>query len=68
MTGGASLIRATIPPLAHPAPILEGSIVKKICDECGKEFDIFEEGHGHALFVACGECWTRELNKRGVNK
>lgn len=40
--------------------------MKKICDDCGKDFDIFQEGHGHAFFVVCGDCWAQELKKREI--
>ena len=34
------------------------------CDKCNKDFDIFNEGKAHALFIVCGMCWTLELRAR----
>ena len=36
------------------------------CDDCQKNFDIFEEGHGTVFFKVCGKCWGTELKLRAV--
>jgi ssDNA-binding Zn-finger/Zn-ribbon topoisomerase 1 len=38
----------------------------KTCDDCGKSFDIFNEGYGHQFFVVCGNCWATETERRQI--
>jgi hypothetical protein len=39
----------------------------KTCDDCQKQFNIFEEGHGSEFnFVVCGACWSIELKRREI--
>jgi predicted nucleic acid-binding Zn ribbon protein len=38
----------------------------KTCDDCGKKFDIFQEGYGHQFFVVCGECWATQMKRRQI--
>jgi hypothetical protein len=43
-------------------------MIKK-CDECGKSFDVFNEGNVSNYNVAlCGNCWSVEAMKRGIIK
>jgi predicted nucleic acid-binding Zn ribbon protein len=37
----------------------------KNCDECGKSFDVFNEGNVSNYNVTlCGNCWSVELKRR----
>jgi hypothetical protein len=41
----------------------------KECDECGKSFDIFNEGNVSddiANIARCGTCWRAEAKRRGI--
>jgi ssDNA-binding Zn-finger/Zn-ribbon topoisomerase 1 len=38
----------------------------KNCDDCGKSFDIFQEGHGTQFFVVCGNCWDVQIKRREI--
>jgi len=38
----------------------------KNCDDCGKQFNIFNEGYGHQFFVVCGKCWATEIKRREI--
>jgi len=41
----------------------------KNCDECGKSFNVFNEGNVSNYSVAlCGNCWSVEAVKRGIFK
>jgi hypothetical protein len=38
----------------------------KNCDECGKAFNVFEEGNGTQFFIVCGSCWSIESQRREI--
>jgi hypothetical protein len=41
----------------------------KNCDNCGANFDVFDEGNVSIYYVAlCGKCWTIEATARGIIK
>jgi hypothetical protein len=41
-------------------------IMFKKCDECGKSFNVFEEGNGAQFFIVCGSCWAIESQRRQI--
>ena len=34
------------------------------CHDCGKSFDVFNEGYSSQYVTVCGECWRVELSRR----
>jgi len=39
----------------------------KNCDNCGNNFDVFNEGNVSEYSVAlCGKCWAIEARSRGI--
>jgi len=36
------------------------------CHECGKSFDVFNEGYSSQYVTACSTCWAVQVKRREI--